>query len=231
MYKIEFHDFFNAAFSVDCIIFGYEAGQIKALVIKRAMEPYNNYWAIPGDLVYPDEDLPVAAERVLKELTGLDHIPMHQSQTFGHPKRHPQGRVITISYFALVRIDALHVKASSFAEEISWVPINALPTLAFDHNHILESTYEILKQKLHHEPVCFDLLAERFTLHEFQQLYEFAFEQELDKANFRKKIKYIPLIGLEEKQKNVKHRPAKLYKFDRESYQKQLINGDYTFKM
>ena len=82
MYKIEFHDFFTAAFSVDCIIFGYEAGQIKALLIKRAMEPYENFWAIPGDLVYPDEDLPVAAERILKELTGLDHIQMHQSQSF-----------------------------------------------------------------------------------------------------------------------------------------------------
>ena len=81
MYKIEFNDFFTSAFSVDCIIFGYEAGEIKALLIKRAMEPYDNYWAIPGDLVYPDEDLPVAAERILKELTGLDHIQMHQSQS------------------------------------------------------------------------------------------------------------------------------------------------------
>jgi 8-oxo-dGTP diphosphatase len=231
MYKIEFNDFFTAAFSVDCIIFGYEAGQIKALLIKRAMEPYDNFWAIPGDLVYPDEDLPNAAERVLKELTGLDHIVMHQSQSFGHPSRHPQGRVITIAYFALVRIEQLHVKASSWAEEISWVPLNEIPELAFDHNHILKSTYEMLKQKLHHEPVCFDLLAEHFTLHEFQQLYEYAYQIELDKANFRKKIKYLPLIGLNEKQQNVKHRPAKLFKFDRNSYQEKVDSGDFIFKM
>lgn len=231
MYKIEFNDFFTAAFSVDCIIFGYDAGQIKALLIKRAMEPYDNYWAIPGDLVYPDEDLPNAAERVLKELTGLDNIVMHQSQSFGHPSRHPQGRVITIAYFALVRIEQLQVKASSWAEEISWVPLNEIPELAFDHNHILKSTYEMLKQKLHHEPICFDLLSAHFTLHEFQQLYEYAFELELDKANFRKKIKYLPLIGLNEKQKNVKHRPAKLFKFDRKTYLSKVNSGDFIFKM
>ncbi|MFM8962218.1 MAG: NUDIX hydrolase [Sphingomonadales bacterium] len=131
----------------------------------------------------------------------------------------------------MVRIEDFQVKASSWAEDISWVPLNEVPSLAFDHNYILESTYEMLKQKLHHEPVCFDLLPERFTLHEFQQLYEFAFEQELDKANFRKKIKHIPLTVLNEKQKNVKHRPAKLFKFDQERYLQQLAAGEYSFKM
>ena len=231
MYKIEFNDFFTSAFSVDCIIFGYEAGEIKALLIKRAMQPYDNYWAIPGDLVYPDEDLPVAAERILKELTGLDHIQMHQSQSFGHPNRHPQGRVITIAHFALVRIEDFHVKASSWADDISWVSMNDMPTLAFDHNHILESTYEMLKQKLLNEPVCFDLLPERFTLSEFQQLYEYAFQQEMDKANFRKKIKNIPLIALNEKQQNVKHRPAKLFSFDQTAFTKLKKDVGYSFKM
>ena len=231
MYKIEFNDFFTSAFSVDCIIFGYEAGEIKALLIKRAMEPYDNYWAIPGDLVYPDEDLPGAAERILKELTGLDHIQMHQSQAFGHPNRHPQGRVITIAHFALVRIEEFQVKASSWADDISWVSMNDMPTLAFDHNHILESTYEMLKQKLLNEPVCFDLLPERFTLSEFQQLYEYAFQQEMDKANFRKKIKNIPLIALNEKQQNVKHRPAKLFSFDHSAYTELKKDVGYSFKM
>lgn len=231
MYKIEFNDFFTSAFSVDCIIFGYEAGEIKVLLIKRAMEPYDNYWAIPGDLVYPDEDLPHAAERILKELTGLGHIQMHQSQSFGHPNRHPQGRVITIAHFALVRIEDFQVKASSWADDISWVSMNNMPTLAFDHNHILENTYEMLKQKLQNEPVCFDLLPERFTLSDFQQLYEYAFNQEMDKANFRKKIKNIPLVALNEKQKNVKHRPAKLFSFDGEAFKELKKDVGYSFKM
>ena len=231
MYRIEFSDFFTSAFSVDCIIFGYSGNKIKALLIKRAMEPFDNFWAVPGDLVYPDEDLPEAAKRVLFELTGMSNVTMHQSQSFGNPKRHPQGRVITIAYFALVRIDDFEIKAASWAEEVSWVSLDEIPTLAFDHNHILSSTYELLVQKLKTDPVCFDLLPERFTLNEMQNLYEFAFEIDMDKANFRKKIKYIPLVAHEEKQQNVKHRPAALFSFDSKQYQKVKTEKEYVFKM
>lgn len=231
MYRIDFNDFFTSAFSVDCILFGYSEGEIKALLIKRAMQPFENLWAIPGDLIYPDEDLEQAAERVLFELTGLNNIAMHQSQTFGKPNRHPQGRVITISYFALLRIEDFEVKASSWAGDVQWVSLKNMPDLAFDHNHILSSTYEMLKLKLQNEPICFDVLPERFTLNEFQQLYEFAFEQAFDKANFRKKIKYIPLIAHDEKQQNVKHRPAKLFSFDNTTYEEATTQNRYTFKM
>lgn len=231
MYRIEFTDFFSSAFSVDCIIFGYSEKTIKALLIKRSVKPFENYWAVPGDLVYPDEDLPQAAERVLYELTGLKNVEMHQSETFGNPKRHPEGRVITISYFALIRIEDFEVKASSWAEEVSWVPIFEIPQLAFDHNHILNSTFNLLCQKLQNEPICFDLLPERFTLNEFQKLYEYAFQVEMDKANFRKKIKSIPLVAHEEKQKNVKHRPAKLFSFNKDTFDKLNELGDCRFKM
>lgn len=231
MYRIDFSDFFSSAFSVDCIIFGYSEDTIKALLIKRSVKPFENYWAVPGDLVYPDEDLPQAAERVLYELTGLKNVEMHQSETFGNPKRHPEGRVITISYFALIRIEDFEVKASSWAEEVSWVPIFEIPKLAFDHNHILNSTFNLLCQKLQNEPICFDLLPERFTLNEFQKLYEYAFQVEMDKANFRKKIKSIPLVAHEEKQKNVKHRPAKLFSFNKDTFDKLNELGDCRFKM
>lgn len=231
MYKIEFSDFFTSAFSVDCIIFGYSENKIKALLIKRAIEPYENFWAVPGDLVYPDEDLPEAAQRVLFELTGMKDVQMHQSQSFGNPKRHPQGRVITIAYFALVRINDFELKASSWAEEVSWVSMDEIPALAFDHNHILSSTYELLVQKLKKDPICFDLLPERFTLFEMQSLYEFAFEIDMDKANFRKKIKNIPMIAHDEKQQNVKHRPAALFSFDSLDYKRAVAKNDYQFKM
>ena len=231
MYRIDFNEFFSSAFSVDCMLFGYSQGQIKTLLIKRAMEPFDKFWAIPGDLVYPDEDLDAAANRILNDLTGLKNVSFHQAQTFGNPNRHPQGRVITISYFALVRIDDFEATASSWADEISWIPIHEIPNLAFDHNLILSKTIELLKQKLHTEPICFDMLSDRFTLNEFQQLYEYAFEQELDKANFRKKIKYMPLLAHDEKQINVKHRPAKLFSFDIVSYKKLVQTNDYQFKM
>ena len=230
-YKIKFDNFFSYSFSLDCVIFGYKEGKIYALLIKRAMEPYIGEWAIPGDLVYPDEDLPDAASRILTELTKVEGLLLHQGQTFGKPDRHPQGRVITNAYFALVRIDDINAVADSWAEEIQWVPIRELPQLAFDHNEILESTFDQLGQKLKREPICFDLLPVKFTLNEMQQLYEYAFKADLDKANFRKKIKPIPLISLREKQTNVKHRPANLFKFDVKGYTELVEEENYMFRM
>lgn len=225
------NDFFSYSFSLDCLIFGYSEGKINVLLIKRDMDPYKDQWAIPGDLIKPEEDLPNAAKRILFDLTSLKNIELHQSQTFGKPDRHPQGRVITCAYFALVKVDEIDAKASSWANEIKWVPVNEIEELAFDHNEILNSTFEILKQKLNTLPICFDLLPPKFTLNEMQQLYEFAFDVEMDKANFRKKIKNLPLIDLKQKQKNVKHRPARLFKFDEAKYQDMVDNDDYTFKM
>jgi 8-oxo-dGTP diphosphatase len=230
-YKIKFDNFFSYSFSLDCVIFGYEKGDIHALLFKRAMEPYLCGWAIPGDLVYPDEDLADAASRILIELTKVKGVTLHQGQTFGKPDRHPQGRVITNAYFALVRKEEINAVADSWAEEVKWVPIRETPQLAFDHNEILESTFELLCQKLKREPICFDLLPEKFTLNEMQQLYEYSQDSALDKANFRKKIKPIPLINLEEKQKNVKHRPASLFKFDFERYSELVEEENYLFRM
>ena len=230
-YKIKFDKFFSYSFSLDCVIFGYIDGKINVMLVKRAMEPYLGEWAIPGDLLYPDEDLPDAASRILSELTKLDNVELHQGRTFGKPDRHPQGRVITNAYFALVKMESIQAKASSWAEQIKWVPIDEVEQLAFDHNEILESTYQILKYKLKREPVCFQLLSDKFTLHEMQQLYEFAFDLELDKANFRKKIKPIPLISLNEKQKNVKHRPANLFTFDSKKFEALLKDESFSFRM
>lgn len=230
-YKIEFDKFFSYSFSLDCLIFGFKNGQIHLLLIKRNMEPFLGEWAIPGDLVYPDEDLDEAGKRILHDLTNLDNIELHQSQTFGNPKRHPQGRVITCAYFALTKIDEVNAVASSWANEVKWIPIHEIGKLAFDHNEILISTYEMLKGKLLNQPVCFDLLPDKFTLFDIQQLYEYAFDSAFNKANFRKKIRHIPLISHEEKQKNVKHRPAKLYSFDLKKYNDLLEKQEYSFKM
>jgi len=117
MYKIDFSDFFSSAFSVDCLIFGYSEGKIKTLLIKRAIDPYKDYWAIPGDLVYPDEDLPDAAERILRELTGLTNIQMHQAHTFGSPSRHPQGRVLRSPISRLGGFENFPIKLLSWETE------------------------------------------------------------------------------------------------------------------
>jgi len=231
MYKIDFSDFFTSAFSVDCLIFGFTEGKIKTLLIKRSIDPYKDYWAIPGDLVYPDEDLPFAAERILCELTGLTNVQMHQAHTFGSPSRHPQGRVITIAYYALVRIEEVSIKASSWADEVRWEPVLEVGDLAFDHNEILEATFDRLNKQLSIEPICFELLAEKFTLSEFQQLFEYSKGIPFDKANFRKKIKGIPLVKHTEKQTNVKHRPANLFSFDAPEELDRLEENEWVFKM
>ncbi|MFT5819244.1 MAG: 8-oxo-dGTP diphosphatase [Crocinitomix sp.] len=231
MYKIDFDNFFTYSFSADCVIFGYRNGEINVLLIQRAMEPFKDKWAIPGDLVYPDEDLFDASKRILFELTQISDIDLRQAGTFGKPNRHPQGRVITTAHLALLRIDDFHVEASSWAKELAWIPIHKVPQLAFDHNEILESTYNLLKQKLAIEPVCFEMLPAKFTLSEMQSLYEYAFNIVMDKANFRKKIKSIPIKKLSEKQQNVKHRPAQLFSFDQEKFKEIVETDHYTFKM
>lgn len=231
MYKIEFEKFFSYSFSLDCVIFGFKDDEIKVLLIKRAVDPFKNFWAIPGDLIYPDEDLPEAASRILFDLTKIKGIELHQTQTFGDPKRHPQGRVITCAFLALVRVDELNAVASSWVDEVKWVSVDQVGELAFDHNLIVRTTFEILKQKLNREPVCFDMLPQKFTLNEMQKLYEYAFKTEMDKGNFRKKVKLIPLVKHDEKQQYVKHRPASLYSFDISKYQEMVMDDFYSFKM
>lgn len=221
MNKIAFNDSFNASLSVDCVIFGYSEGEIKVLLIKNKTEAETAFWSIPSDLIQKNEDLSEAAERILLELTALSNVEMHQARTFLKPNSHPLGRLINVSYFVLVRISDFELKASK--ETIKWFSINEIEVLNPDHSLILNSTYKMLKQKLTSESICFDLLPEKFTLLDFQKLYEYAFDTVFDKANFRKKIKYIPLIPLNEIQQNVKHRPAKLFTFDKNTIDKGCI--------
>lgn len=223
--------FFSYSFSLDCLIFGFQDGKINLLLVKRESEPFKDQWAIPGDLIYPDEDLPLAASRILKDLTAIEGVELHQAQTFGNPERHPLGRVITSAYFALVKMEELDEFSQSWSDRVKWVPIYSIPRLSFDHNQIVDSTFEMLKQKLTIFPIAFDLLSEKFTINNLQEIYEYAFQQECDKANFRKKLKNIPLIKLDEKQINVKHRPAALFTFDRKKFNEMSKSEKYNFNM
>ena len=223
--------FFSYSFSLDCLIFSVQDGKINLLLVKRESEPFKDQWAIPGDLIYPDEDLPIAASRILKDLTAIEGIELHQAQTFGNPARHPQGRVITSAYFALVRMEELEEFSKSWSDRVQWLPIYSIPRLSFDHNEIVSSTFEMLKQKLSIQPIAFDLLPEKFTINNLQEIYEYAFQQEWDKANFRKKLKNIPLVKLNEKQRNVKHRPAALFSFDRKRFDEMCRKEQYNFNM
>lgn len=170
-------------------------------------------WALPGDLMYPDENLNCAAMRVLRDLTGIENLFMEQAHTFGEKDRHPIGRVITVSYYALVNIEDYNPKPHSWAKDLEWHSLSNIPELAFDHRNILSGAMQKLRTNLWSRPVGLNMLPQKFTLNDVQQLYELILSEKFDKANFRKRMLNSDFITpLEEQQSNVRHRPAKLYK-------------------
>jgi len=219
--------YFQAAVSVDNVVFGFDENGLNVLLIYRGAEPFRDTWAIPGDLINLKDETPdSSAVKVLKNLTGLDNVYMDQIRTFGSLGRHPYGRVFTVAYFALIKIQDYSLEAASWAERAEWFPINKLPDLPFDHNEILSYAKDLLKMKIRKQPIGFELLPKYFTLTELQRLYEAILEKEFDVRNFRKKILSMDFIsdtGL--KQNSVTHRPAKLYKYNSRKYNKLLTSG------
>ena len=229
--NLPFSDFFQFGLSVDCVVFGYNQGKIQVLLIERNAEPFKGKWALPGDLVSLDMDLKDAASTVLFNLTGLKSVFLEQFKTFGKVNRHPAGRVATVGYYALIKGENYNPIASSWAKSISWFDINKLPKLAFDHRQILEYAIDTIKIMVRYRPIGFELLPQKFTLRELQDLYEAFLGYPLDKPNFRKKILSMDLlIQLNETQENVAHRPAKLFRFDEKRYLTLKKNG-FNFEL
>lgn len=212
---------YRNTFSIDNVIFGFDAGDLRVLLIERAEEVLIGKMALPGNLGRIDEDLDTGAARILYELTGLKNAHLEQLYTFGDVKRHPLGRVITVAYYSLIKITNSNLQPKiSFAKKASWVSISNIPKLAFDHNKIIDKALERIRGKLRYKPIGFELLPEKFTLSQLQGIYESILQIPIDKRNFRKKIlSYNLLIELNEKQIGVSHRAAKLYKFDKKRYQ------------
>jgi 8-oxo-dGTP diphosphatase len=230
LYAIPIDDFFKSAFSVDCVIFGYHDKQLKVLLIERGTEPFGGYWALPGDLVYPSEDLDAAASRVLKDLTSLTEITTRQIHTFGKVDRHPLGRVITVAYVAMVEIQDIRPQASSWASDTKWHSVKRLPKLAFDHKDIIRAAYDAVKELSRHEPIWNEVLPKKFTLTQLQEFYETVLDKNLDKGNFRKKVNTMKFVkALNEAQQNVKHRPSALYSFDAKAF-KNYKDTDTTIE-
>lgn len=209
--KISHLDYFNIALSIDCVIFGYEHKKLQVLVIKSDLEEFKNKWSLLGDLVRPDEDLDSAPYRVLKQRTGLDDVFLEQVQTFGSLNRHPSGRVITIAYYSLINIKDHQLKITD--NEVHWQTLKEIKEMAFDHMSILESSLKKLREQIEEHPIIFNLLPEKFSLRELQELYQSILNIKLDRRNFRKKISLKNwLVDIDELEDNVPHRPGKLYK-------------------
>ena len=204
-------EFFNIAISVDCVIFGYEDKALKVLLIPSDFAEYEGLWSLIGDLVRPTEDIEEAPYRVLQSRTGFKDVYLEQVYTFGNVSRHPSGRVITTAYYSL--IDIKSHKPTPLQSELQWHNALDVQRLAFDHKAILIKCINRLRENIMEHPVVFNLLPEKFSLRELQDLYEAILGVELDRRNFRKRIMLKDwLVDLNEMEENVPHRPGKLYK-------------------
>ncbi len=233
----------NPHISVDCVIFGFSSSQLKVLLIQRDYTDENGIPAqdmkLPGDFITTREDLDLAAERTLKELTGLQDIFLKPFAVLGKPDRiykkedlkwfkETTGtdiqRVVTTAYFALINISESD-KDYAIKNNASWIDVHQVPKLAFDHQEIVDKGLAHLQNALRNEPIGFELLPEKFTIRKLQTLYEVILNCELDNRNFRKKIlKAKHLIQLDEKQAGVAHKPAYYYRFDKTIYDNNKQN-------
>jgi 8-oxo-dGTP diphosphatase len=214
------------ALTVDCVVFGFDEGELKVLLIERALDPFKGHWALPGGFVRVDETLDEAARRELAEEAGLKNVFLEQLYTFGAVDRDPRERVVSVAYYALVKLSAHDTKAATDAADARWFPMSQIPKLAFDHAGILTTALARLKSKVRYQPIGFELLPPRFTLSQLQHLYEAVLETKLDKRNFRKKVLGLGLlVPLKETQMAGRHRPAQLFRFDADKYDKLNRRG------
>ena len=213
------YEYPRPALTVDCAVFGYDERELEVLLIQRDRSPFEGQWALPGGFVQVGEPLDEAARRELEEETGVGKVFLEQLYTFGEVDRDPRERVVSVAYYALVRLSDHRIRAATDARNAAWFAVSEVPTLAFDHERILEMALARLKGKVRYQPIGFELLPQKFTLTELQRLYESVLETTLDKRNFRKKILGLGLLDeLDEIQQDVAHRAARLYRFDRQAY-------------
>jgi ADP-ribose pyrophosphatase YjhB (NUDIX family) len=206
-------------FAVDCIIFGYDGQELKLLVIKRGFEPEMGKWSLVGGFVGADESAENAAVRVLNDLTGLDGLYMEQLHGFSEPNRETVERTISIAYFALIDIQKYKQQLNEDYHP-AWFSINQLPELIFDHTKIVELAKEKLRYKASLHPLLFELLPEKFTMPQLQNLYEAVYNTEFDKGNFNRKLLSTKLLlKLEDKDKRNSKKGAFYYKVDANRYE------------
>lgn len=220
------YEFARPALTVDVVVFGLDEEDLQVMLIQRDLPPFEGQWALPGGFVRVEETLDAAARRELAEETGLKDIYLEQLYTYGNTDRDPRERVVTVAYYALVNLEGHDVQASTDARNAAWFPVSDLPELAFDHQTILDAAHERLRGKVRYQPIGFELLPDRFTLRQLQHMYEVILDRELDKRNFRKKVLAMGIVKeTNEIEKDVAHRAARLYRFDKRTYDRLTKRG------
>lgn len=211
--------------TVDIVIFTVRNGGLEVLLVKRGVPPFEGQYAVPGGFIRDGESIEDAAVRELYEETGVRNVFLEQLYTFGDPKRDPRGRVITVSYYALIASGKLSLVAGADAAEATWFPVSDLPSLAFDHRSILDYALERLRNKLEYTTVGFQLLPEKFTLGELQAVYEAILGRRLDKRNFRRKIALLGILKPLREWRRTGRKPAQLFRFSAARFEKLKDKG------
>lgn len=214
----------HPAVTTDCVIFGFDGERLQVLLIERGIEPFKGRWAFPGGFIKMDETAEEGALRELKEETGMENAFIQQFHTFSNPLRDPRERVITIAFYALVRIQ--EVKGGDDAASARWFPLDEIPALAFDHDHMLRMATQRLRQEIHFHPIGFELLPEKFTLRELQSIYEAILGITFDRRNFAKKMLHLEILNeLDETIWPTPKREAKLFSFNAGKYEELKRKG------
>ncbi|PKD16646.1 DNA mismatch repair protein MutT [Salegentibacter salinarum] len=211
--------------ATDCVIFGFDEGNLKLLIFKRRVKPLMGTWSLIGSFVKLDEDVKEAAKRVLKEITGLENVFMEELKTYGTTFRDPGYRTISIAQYALIRIGE-YDKELVERHGAHWYDIEDVPDLVLEHNQMVKDALVRIRRKARYKPIGFELLPEKFTIPQLQRLYEAVYHKEIDARNFRKKVLSLNvLVKLDEKDMSTSRRGAFLYKFDRKKYLKLQESG------
>ena len=211
--------------AVDCIILGFLNNKLKVLLLTRDFEPGKGKSSLIGGFVQKDENLDESAWRILKDLTGLTDVFLEQVHTFGEVHRDPGERVISVAYYALLKVQDLepdHVEKHG----ARWCSLNECSDLVFDHRDMVERSIKQLRRRAKSKPLGFELLPRKFTIPQLQSLYEAIYSRELDNRNFRKKLLAMDILEkLETKDKSSSKKGAFLYRFDKKKYNKFIEEG------
>jgi len=218
------YEYPRPAVTTDCVIFGYDGKDLKVLLIERGIPPFKGMWAFPGGYLQMDETAIEGAKRELKEETGLENAYIEQFHTFTGVDRDPRGRVITIAHLALVKIT--EVQAGDDAAKAQWHSLDDIPRLAFDHDRILRLATKTLREKIHFEPIGFELLPEVFTMPQLQNLYEKILDVKFDRRNFSAKMLHFGILeDTGERPAGAPSRIPAKYRFNKERYEELKASG------
>ena len=217
--------------TVDNVIFGYQNGQMSLLLLNRKVEPFANTWTLPGGFLHIDETFVEASQRILTDKTGISDVFLEQLFTFDTPERDPRGRVLSVSYFALVNPTKYEIMAGDAANDVQWFDWKKLPPLGFDHALIVEKAVNRLKTKVLWQPIGFELLDTRFTIPELHTLYETILGKTFERRNFYKRFMELDILRkVDTRRDGGRKRPADLFEFDEDKY-KALIDSGLAFKI